>query len=121
MTDRTLLEVIEHFEENNLDIGDNIYRKDHNRMDAENTVGFVLEGEAIELYLFDLENVDKDLLENLEKAQEKGIFWDEGAKQDVNVVMNDNVMLFGLEIFEYVHPEKDKIVKIFNDFNEGND
>jgi hypothetical protein len=121
MTDKTLLEVIEHFKESDLDLGENIYKKDYNRMGAKDAVGLVLEGEAIEVYVFDLASVDKDLLENLEKAQEEGIFWDSGIEKNINVVMNDNVMLFGLEIFDYVHPQKDKIVEVFNNFGRDDE
>ncbi len=121
MTDKTLLELVEHFEESDLKVGENIYKKDYNRMGASDAIGFVLEGEAVEVYVFDFEDIDQDLLENLEKAQEEGLFWDEGIEKDVSVAMNDNIMLFGLEIFDYVHPQKDKIVEIFDDFDEDDE
>jgi hypothetical protein len=107
--------VVNHFNSSGLKIED-VHKKAFGRLGAVDGIGLTLEEGAVELYLFDTTVASQDLLESLNNAKENGVFRDPGFNRDVPVVMNENIMLFGLEVARYVHPEKDKMKEVFLSF-----
>jgi hypothetical protein len=107
--------VLSHFRSEGLEV-DDVHFKLHEMMGAQKGIGFNLEGGPVELYLFDPADMDSEAMDNLEKAIETGIFFSPGLEKEVAVEINGNIMLTGLEIHGYSHPEKDRIVEIFSNF-----
>ena len=107
--------VLNHFRNEGLEV-DDVHFKLHEMTGAEKGIGFNLEGGSVELYLFDPANIDSEMINNLEKARETGIFFSPGLEKEVPVEINGNIMLTGLQIHAYSHPEKDRIGEIFSNF-----
>ncbi len=108
-----LLKVVDHFRENGLDVGER-HPKAFGLLDAIAGFGVEVEGNEVELYLFDLDNGDPETIDNLEEARSTGMFWFDVMEMDIPVVVNKNIMLTGLEYGTfYEHPAKDTIIEVF--------
>jgi len=110
-----LAAVVDHFNDVGLDVED-VHPKIYDMIGAVGGIGLEVEGGGVELYLFDPETADEEVAKSLEDAHDTGIFLDHAMEMEIPVVMNGNIMLFGLEIFDYEHPEKDRVVEAFNSF-----
>ncbi len=110
-----LAAVVDHFNDVGLDVED-VHPKIYDMIGAVGGIGLEVEGGGVELYLFDPETADEEVAKSLEDAHDTGIFLDHAMEMEIPVVMNGNIMLFGLEIFDYEHPEKDRVVEAFRSF-----
>lgn len=107
--------VLSHFRNEGLDT-DDVHFKNYEMMGAQGGIGFNLEGGAVEIYLFDPAIADSDVMNNLENARQTGFYVSPGSDTEVPVEINGNIMLTGLQIHAYSHPEKDRIIEIFSNF-----
>ncbi len=105
----TLTDVVRYFKEQGLEVGE-IVTKAFSMMGAVDGFGIYIEGEQIELYLFDPETADDETLRNLQDAQSIGKFSAFGFS--FPVVMNGDIMLTRYD----EHTQKDRIIKIFKQF-----
>jgi hypothetical protein len=111
-----LARVVQHFTKSGLDIGET-YAKSYEQIGAVDGLGVVVEGADIELYLFDPATTDAAVTSSLNDARSSGIFLDPAINREIPVVVNGNIMLFGLDgLGGYEHPAKDKIIEAFNSF-----
>lgn len=114
----TLQELVEYFRNSDLEIGETT-PKAFDIIGAVDGLGLEVEGDKIELYLFDPEKLDIETAEHLEEARSSGWFWFEEMNTEIPVVINGNIMLTGLEFKEvYVHPAKERIVEVFESFGD---
>jgi hypothetical protein len=104
-----LADVVEYFQQQGLSTG-NIISKAFQMIGAEDGFGIIVEGEQVELYLFNPNTADKETLSNLDDARRIGKFSFSGFS--VPVVMNGNIMLTRYD----EHPHKDKIIQVFKNF-----
>ena len=103
--------VVENFKEQGLAVGERS-PKFYDMMGAVAGFGIDIEGDEVELYLFDPETSSPDVLENLELARETGEFDSMGFPMPAYV--NNYVLMTGLEFGSiYQHPAKDEIIEIF--------
>lgn len=107
--------VLKHFKEHGMIVED-VHKKDFKLLGAVDGLGLTLEGGGIELYLFDSRNADEYLKDRLEEARSSGLFYDLRLSRDIPVLVNGDIMLFGLEVNRYVHPEKDWITAVFLEY-----
>ncbi len=117
-TEATILdELVEYWAEHSLEIGERTM-KAYGMLGAVAGFGLMVEGDEIEVYLFDPETAYEKTLEYLYEARETGKFvFEEMGGMEIPVVINGYIMLTGLEYGTfYKHPEKDLIVEIFNSF-----
>ena len=113
---RILNELVEHFVESGLEVGERSMRG-YSMMGAVAGFGVEIEGGEVELYLYDRENADEDLLENLNKAEESGKFLFAAMGMEIPVVINGDIMMTGLEFGSfYKHPAYDEVVDTFMKF-----
>ena len=91
--------------------------KGYSMMGAVAGFGVEVEGNEIELYLYDRETADSALLENLEQAEETGEFFMETFNMNIPAYINGDIMMTGLEFGSfYTHPARDEIVEAFMRF-----
>ena len=109
---RELAAVVDHFTKNGLVVED-VHLKAYEMIGAAGGIGFTIAEGGVELYLFDPATADRELAKSLEEARKTGMFWDAAIKREIPVVMHENIMLLGLEIFNYTHPQKDRIMEVF--------
>jgi|GEM_PF-855685 len=103
--------LLEYFSEQGLEVGERSPRF-YDMMGAVAGFGVDIEGDEVELYLFDPETASPDLLESLETARETGKFDMMGFQMPAAV--NGNILMTGLEFGTfYQHPAKDEIIEIF--------
>ncbi len=106
-----LASVVEYFRAEGLEVGERSPRF-YDMMGAAAGFGVEIEGEEVELYLFDPETASPDMLESLEIARETGKFDMMGFQMPA--VINGNILMTGLEFGSfYQHPAKDEIIEIF--------
>ncbi len=118
IAETTILDdLVDYLAEHGLEIGERTM-KAYGMLDAVAGFGLMVEGDEIELYLFDPETAGETTLEYLYEARETGKFiFEEMGGMEIPVVINGYIMLTGLEYGTvYQHPEKDLIVEIFNSF-----
>ncbi len=109
-------DLVEYFADNGLEIGER-QMKAYGMLGAIAGFGLIVEGDEIELYLFDPETASEETMEYLEAARETGKFNFKEMGMEIPVVLNGYIMLTGLEFGTfYEHPEKDLIVEIFQSF-----
>ncbi len=114
--DGPLLEVLDYFQNNGLNVGERTI-KAYMLLDAVAGFGVEVNGNEVELYLFDPDKAQVKTVEHLKQADETGLFFIEEMLMEIPVIMNDNIMLTGLEFGTfYVHPYKDDIIEIFKGF-----
>jgi hypothetical protein len=114
--DDILSMVVNHFKSQGLDVTD-VYEKNAELMGAVAGLGLDIAGGPAEIYLFDPETADADLLQNLENVRMTEEFMFDSTR-GVPSIMNGNIMLTGYEYGMVVHPEKDKLVEAFKSFSE---
>ena len=102
--------VVDYFKKQGLEVGE-VTMKAFEMMGAVDGFGIDVEGEQIELYLFDPETANEETLANLEDARSVGKFSMSGFS--FSVIMNGNILLtrYG------EHSEKDRILEVFKQFN----
>ncbi len=106
-----LASVVEYFREQGLAVGERS-PKFYDMMGAAAGFGVDIEGDEVELYLFDPETATPELLESLEIARETGKFDMMGFPMPA--VINGNILMTGLEFGSfYQHPAKDEIIEVF--------
>lgn len=105
----TLDDVVEHFRGQGLAIGEKIF-KVYDMIGAIDGFGIEVEGEEIELYMFDPAAADSETLEQLESAKTKGQMSMSGFV--FPVTMNGNIMLTRYD----EHSEKERIIEAFKKF-----
>ncbi|MFW5979964.1 MAG: hypothetical protein ACOCQ2_01215 [Halanaerobiales bacterium] len=113
-----LMQVVEYFRTNNLQIGER-QPKSYKMIGAAGGFGLEVEGGEIELYIFDRETAEKDVLTELNKARDTGEFYSIHLDMEMPVVLNENMMLItGYRFGEMsiTHPEEEKIITIFKEF-----
>jgi len=110
-----LMKVVDHLRSQGLEVID-IHEKSAELIGAVEGLGFDVAGGPAEIYLFDPETAEADLVDNLDNARTTEKFM--VNTREVSSVMNGNIMLTGYEIGMVVHPEKDKLVEAFKNFNE---
>ncbi|MCR3922696.1 MAG: hypothetical protein NUK65_09305 [Firmicutes bacterium] len=110
-----LNKVIDHLKSQGLEATD-VHEKNAELIGAVAGLGFDIAGGPAEIYLFDPETGDADLLNKLENARttEKYLL----GTREVSSIMNGNIMLTAYEIGMVVHPEKDKLIEAFKSFSE---
>ena len=106
---------MDHFKSQGLEVTD-VYAKNAELMGAAAGLGLDIAGGPAEIYLFDPETADADLLQNLENVRLTEEFMLD--TRGVPSIMNGNIMLTGYEYGMVVHPEKDKLVEAFKSFSE---
>lgn len=104
-----LTNVVDHFRSQGLSVG-KITPKAYEMLGAIDGFGIEVEGEQIELYLFDLATADEDTLKQLDSARTFGKMSMSGIT--FPVIMNDGITLTRFD----EHDEKDKIIEIFKIF-----
>jgi len=115
-SDDILGELVDYFAASGLEVGER-QMKAYGMLGAAAGFGIEVEGDEIELYLFDPDTADEETLEYLEIARDSGKFKFVGMNMEIPVVINGYIMLTGLEFGSaYVHPARDMIVEIFKDF-----
>ena len=116
MEEGILNEVVEHFRNNSLDVGET-YMKAYKMMGAVAGFGLEVEGGEVELYLFDPATAAAETVKSLEEARNTGKFWFSAMEMEIPVVINNSILLTGLEYGTfYEHPAKNAIIEIFLDF-----
>ena len=113
--DDILLRVVDHFKSQGLEVTD-VYEKNAELMGAVAGLDLDIAGGPAEIYLFDPETADADLLQNLENVRMTEEFMLD--TREVPSIMNGNIMLTGYEFGMVVHPENDKLVEAFKVFSE---
>jgi len=104
-----LAAVLKYFEEHGLVIGDKT-GKAFDMLGAVNGFGVEVNGQNIELYLYDLEKADDSTLESLESVKANGMMTMSGFSFSAKI--NGNLLLTAYD----EHPDKDKIVELFSNF-----
>ncbi len=113
---RALNEMVDFMREEGLTVGERSM-KGYSMMGAVAGFGVEIEGNEIELYLYDRETADSALLDNLEQAEETGEFFMETFNMNIPVYINGDIMMTGLEFGSfYTHPARDEIVEAFMKF-----
>jgi hypothetical protein len=105
-----LASVVDHLRKEGLTI-DDVHPKAYQELGAVDGIGLTVEGGGIEIYLFDPR--DEAMVNRLKIARDTGMFLDPNINREVPVVMNGNIMLFGLELFRYKHPARERIAEAF--------
>ncbi|MFW6270643.1 MAG: hypothetical protein ACOC4G_11245 [Bacillota bacterium] len=117
-----LMKVVDHFHSNNLQIGKR-QPKSYKMIGATAGFGLEVEGGEIELYIFDEENSEEDVLKKLNEASNTGKFHHPSFNKDIPIIINGNKMLIGLEVeygnFSQTHPAKEEITKVFKTFDSN--
>jgi len=114
-----LLKVVEFFRANGLVVGEQIL-KSYKMIGAQAGFGLEVEGGEIELYIFDPNTIEDDVMTALNKARNTGKFPYPSFDKDISVIIKGDIMLMGLEgdygTYNYTHPAKEQITKIFEAF-----
>lgn len=113
---RVLEALVEYFKASGLEVGERSM-KAYSMMGAVAGFGLEVEGAEVELYIFDSETAEAELVDNLKEARETNVFLFAAMNMEMPVVMNGDIMLTGLEVGEiYQHPAKDLVVEVFSNF-----
>lgn len=114
-TDNILMKVVDHFNAQGLQVTD-VHEKNAELLGAVSGLGFDIAGGPAEIYLFDPETADADLVNNLEKVRTSELFL--VGNREIPSIINGNIMLTGYEVGMMVHPEKGKLIEAFKSFSE---
>lgn len=98
-------------EEAEIKIEDETENKECNLIGASEGVSYKISDKEIQVYRFDFDKPDELTVSNLKKAQEEGkILMPSFNNVEIKVLYNKGLILVNYED----HPEKDKIIEIFN-------
>lgn len=106
---RGLADVVDYFRAQGLEVGE-VVTKAYGMIGAVDGFGIYIEGDEVELYLFDPKRADEKTLNNLEDARRIGKFSAIGFS--FPVLMNGNIMLTRYD----EHPNKQRITRLFAAF-----
>jgi hypothetical protein len=106
--------VVDHFRSSGLDVTD-VHAKSYEVVGASNGVGVEVGGGIVELYLFDPATADPAVLANLQSARSNGT-WEAGSGFQVPALVNENILLLGLQMGQWEHPQRSRIEEVFRAF-----
>jgi hypothetical protein len=106
--------VVDHFRASGLDVTD-VHAKSYEMVGASNGIGVEVGGGIVELYLFDPATADPAALASFQSARSTGI-WDAGGGFQMPALVNENVLLLGLQMGQWEHPQRSRIEEVFRAF-----
>jgi hypothetical protein len=106
--------VVDHFRASGLDVTD-VHAKSYEMVGASNGIGVEVGGGIVELYLFDPASADPAALAKLQSARSTGI-WDAGGGFQMPALVNENVLLLGLQMRQWEHPQRSRVEEVFRAF-----
>jgi hypothetical protein len=106
--------VVDHFRAGGLEVTD-VHAKAYEIVGASNGIGFEVGGGMVELYLFDPATADPAVLARLQNARDTGI-WDAGGGFQMPALVRGNILLLGLQMGQWEHPQRSRIEEVFRAF-----
>ena len=106
--------VVDHFRGSGLEVTD-VHAKAYEIVGASNGIGFEVGGGMVELYLFDPATADPAVLGRLQTARDTGI-WDAGVGFQMPALVKGNILLLGLQMGQWEHPQRSRIEEAFRAF-----
>lgn len=105
--------ILDHLRASGLDVG-SYHDMWYDMVGAADGISAEIEGEQVELYIFDPDRADPDIIDSLVEARSSGRFRSAAMHMEMDVVVNEFLMITGLQYGTvYTHPAKDKLVEAF--------